>query len=528
MGRYTKVPPLERFPQGAELPQVLGRVYKGLAQAVNALSDGFFYNTKSITADYTATVGDMTILADATAGAITVTLPAASDTLGKRYFVKKTDASVNTVTVQSSSGNIDGAATKVLSAQYASAEMLSDGAAYQLEVASGGGGGATGATGATGPTGATGAAGATGPTGATGAAGATGPGGLPGGRITLSSGNPYYNPKNTVAVSGQDTSADTITVTAHGWTVGTMVVSSATSGGITAATTYYAGNITTNTISLHTTLAAAIAGTSKLDITGAVTANITAFGVANQTVYYTPAVSNQITLWDGAAWTSYTFSELSLALGTMTTSIGYDVFVYNNSGTPALEYLAWTSATARATDVTLQDGRYCKSGDKTRLLVGSIYARDTTSTENSNRNKFVQNIYHRVMQKVFSTDSTSSWTYTSLTPRPLNNSAANASIYIFDSLGETLLFVTAQTCSYNNSAGVNRYNGIGVDSTSTYKYFCSIATAANNATSINVEFKEVLGLGLHYVCHLEFSDATGTTTQVGGANRVGMRGAWEC
>ncbi len=218
----------------------------------------------------------------------------------------------------------------------------------------------------------------------------------PGGRLTLVSGVPVYAPTLAVAVSGQDTSADTITVTAHGWAVGTMVTSSATSGGLTAGTQYYVGNVTTNTVSLHTTVAAAVAGTSKVDITGAVSATITSSGVANSTLYYTPYVHDGITLWDGANWRPITFSETSLALSGLTASLPYDVFAYLSSGALAIELLAWTSDTARATDVTLQDGRYCKSGDKTRLLLGTIYATGTTTTEDSLQYRYVSNVYNQI------------------------------------------------------------------------------------------------------------------------------------
>ena len=48
----------------------------------------------------------------------------------------------------------------------------------------------------------------------------------------------------------------------------------------------------------------------------------------------------------------------SLALGTLTSGKNYDVFGYVSGGALTLESLVWTSDTARATAVTLQDGRY--------------------------------------------------------------------------------------------------------------------------------------------------------------------------
>jgi hypothetical protein len=68
------------------------------------------------TGAYAMAATDSGVLADATGGAFTVTLPAAP-VLGQLVWVKKTDASVNAVTVQPAAGTIDGAASQPLAAQ---------------------------------------------------------------------------------------------------------------------------------------------------------------------------------------------------------------------------------------------------------------------------------------------------------------------------------------------------------------------------------------------------------------------------
>ncbi|MCX2576140.1 beta strand repeat-containing protein, partial [Pedobacter sandarakinus] len=60
------------------------------------------------TNNYTALAADETILVDASSGAVVITLPAASSALGKKYSVKKIDASSNGVNVVSAGGTIDG------------------------------------------------------------------------------------------------------------------------------------------------------------------------------------------------------------------------------------------------------------------------------------------------------------------------------------------------------------------------------------------------------------------------------------
>jgi hypothetical protein len=83
------------------------------------LNSGVSYHTDSKTANYTATATDYTILTDATAGAITISLPDASSLSGKTYIIKKTDSSSNAVTIDpNGSQTIDGVTTYTLSTQY--------------------------------------------------------------------------------------------------------------------------------------------------------------------------------------------------------------------------------------------------------------------------------------------------------------------------------------------------------------------------------------------------------------------------
>jgi hypothetical protein len=78
-------------------------------------------------ASYTA-AGDGVILADATSNAITVNLPMASGNSGLQYFIKKTDSSANTVTIDpNASETVDGQTTYILTVQYESIIIICDG-----------------------------------------------------------------------------------------------------------------------------------------------------------------------------------------------------------------------------------------------------------------------------------------------------------------------------------------------------------------------------------------------------------------
>ena len=84
------------------------------------------------TASYKA-ASESVILVDATAGNLTVSLPPAASVPNRVYCVKKIDGEVGTVTVDAdASETIDGATTKVLSAQYAAVTIVSDGTAWHI------------------------------------------------------------------------------------------------------------------------------------------------------------------------------------------------------------------------------------------------------------------------------------------------------------------------------------------------------------------------------------------------------------
>jgi hypothetical protein len=84
-------------------------------------------------ADYTLTASDRTVVVDASGAARTMTLPAAASHAGRIYTIKKTDSSANTVTIDgNASETIDGATTKVLTAQFEVVTIQCDGANWHI------------------------------------------------------------------------------------------------------------------------------------------------------------------------------------------------------------------------------------------------------------------------------------------------------------------------------------------------------------------------------------------------------------
>jgi hypothetical protein len=230
------------------------------------------------------------------------------------------------------------------------------------------------------------------------------------------------------------------------------------------------------------------------------------------TVYFTPYGGNHIALYDGSAWQLYTFSELSLALGTITSDLPYDVFIYNNAGTLTLELLAWTSKTARATVLVLQDGVLSKTGALTRRYLGTFHTTATTTTEDSAVKRLLWNYYNRVTRMMYRQESAGSWAYTTATIRQANANAANQ-LAVVIGVSEDAVRVNLDNISQNTNTGVSINPGIGFDSITVFSANTFFATMlANGDVSTHVDYANIPAAGYHYYSWLEYSAATGTTT----------------
>lgn len=99
---------------------------KKISQGVDLRGSGVWVQVRSLTASAALLVSDHVVLVDATAGAVTLTLPpAASLGPGFRYQLHKIDASANAVTVDANATEtIDGATTKTIAAQWGSLALF--------------------------------------------------------------------------------------------------------------------------------------------------------------------------------------------------------------------------------------------------------------------------------------------------------------------------------------------------------------------------------------------------------------------
>lgn len=252
------------------------------------------------------------------------------------------------------------------------------------------------------------------------------------------------------------------------------------------------------------------------------------------TIYYTPYLHDTMVLWDGVRWRPVIFAEVSHALGTMTANANYDVFGYLNAGALALEKLAWTNDTTRATAVTIQDGRYCKSGDKTRLYLGTIRSTSTTATEDSaggvtsqvGGKRFVWNMYNRSPRPMQVVDTTATWTYNGADWRQANAATGNKVECV---VGISTDVSASLSVTVNISGASPAHLGIGLDSTTAST---GISQAHNSGPSIafdgvlNASLNTLLPAGYHYLAWLEagYSGASLTWTgQISSGGTAGRR-----
>jgi hypothetical protein len=114
-----QVPPVE----DPLLYEALQELYSAV-QILTANVQPIKYTFKDVTAAYTVGVYDQLVRADSTAGAMLVTLPLASTCIGKRYTIKRVDASANAVTLAPTSPNlIDGSGSAITIATMAAIEV---------------------------------------------------------------------------------------------------------------------------------------------------------------------------------------------------------------------------------------------------------------------------------------------------------------------------------------------------------------------------------------------------------------------
>ena len=239
---------------------------------------------------------------------------------------------------------------------------------------------------------------------------------------------------------------------------------------------------------------------------------VTVSDVANATtIYLTPHNGNRVRVYNGTRWVTYALTEKSLAIGTLASAtIPNDIFLYDNAGTLTLEKLAWTNSTTRATGLTTQDGVVVKSGDTTRLYVGTFYPTSTTQVDDTAARRNLVNHYNKVEKKIYAHDSTDSWISSATAFEAWGTGGSGSTtpgvtrVQVLCPLGTELLKARFDADCVNATTSNGVGIGIGIDSTTVNSAgMLNIASVNSTGRHASAEYVDYPGIGAHYVQMLQ-------------------------
>lgn len=244
------------------------------------------------------------------------------------------------------------------------------------------------------------------------------------------------------------------------------------------------------------------------------------------TLYFTPYLGDCIALYDGTNWALTPFTQKSVALSTGTASKPHDVFGYLSSGALAIELLAWTNDTTRATALDTLDGIYIKNGDSTRRYLGTIYLDGSKQCSDAAAARYVWNMHNRVPRKVSVPGSAANWSYATATWRQAAGNSANQFDFVrgFDRDNVDLALAVVWE---NTTKGYAGFSAFGLDSASTPTgaQVALFSYDANYRVSGVAKYSGHPGVGKHYLAWLEKGGGGGTHTWYGTDYACGIFGA---
>lgn len=280
------------------------------------------------------------------------------------------------------------------------------------------------------------------------------------------------------------------------------------------------------------------------------------------TIYYTPAVGNQIPIYNGSRFVDFTFAETPLVLGSSNlANTIYDVCAFNNSGTMQVgTSVAWTTSTpgsgARGTGAaTAQIARIngtwvnavattVKNGANTYsvpinqcTIIGSIFIDGTNGqvtfhrTYGQNRKWSAWNFYNRLPLFLKAGDATASWsTSGTFGLRAANGNSANSLTMFFGLPVDNFSVSYSSNVSYANA---DITAGLGLNSTSVasgLNGFNSDQPSTSDAMA-RITVGQYIGsatLGVNIFTALEaVTRNANTVTFSGGAANMVLQAAWQ-
>jgi len=255
---------------------------------------------------------------------------------------------------------------------------------------------------------------------------------------------------------------------------------------------------------------------------------------AAATLYFGPTGGNQITLYNGSAEVTQTFSEVSISTGALSTGV-YDVYVKSASSTTVvLSTVAWGGLTIPPTRGT-QDGRPTKNGDATSLLIAAVWVDGSNHVTDNTSIRGLSNLYNTMSKSVFAQVPVASWNYGTATWRAVDANSTDGQgrlSIVRIGFNHTDLDVTyLQTLSLTgSSSNPSMAFAIAIDSTTVQTSLTGLLTAVGSTTSINgsvtVRYTNNISAGYHNVQMLENALGGATVTMNGNSTNAnsGMAG----
>lgn len=159
-------------------------------------------------------------------------------------------------------------------------------------------------------------------------------------------------------------------------------------------------------------------------------------------IYYVPYRGHHIGLWDSVnGWRVYDFCTDPLhpifadIYSISQPHTNYDIFIKLVSGAPTLVSRVWANDRQRANAISLIDGIMVLTSNKAERYLGSIRTDFEGRVLTSPTQGFIYNYYNQVILPLYSDLSGFTTSYTSSTPRILNNSYAHSSIQVLCGVG---------------------------------------------------------------------------------------------
>ncbi|MBN2643279.1 MAG: hypothetical protein JXR78_16630 [Victivallales bacterium] len=235
-----------------------------------------------------------------------------------------------------------------------------------------------------------------------------------------------------------------------------------------------------------------------------------------QVLYLTPYNGNKILLSGGVR----TLTEVSLDISALTANTNFDIYAYWNDAV-ILEAVAWTDNTTRATALATLNGVKVKSGETSKMYLGTIRTTATLGTcADSDTKRFVWNQYNRVTRDGCSYNTNDYWTYVGDSWRECNNSSGQIRFECV--LGDVSpIQVDNNLMMVFSSASVYGQSTVALDGVNIA--WKRILHYADHKYGKSIP---ILNAGYHYITAMERGDGASTITVYGGkeVSRIEIKG----